>query len=1077
MTTKIKKQQWYWYSLNWLICVFCTFLLTLLITKNLYAAVHEYEVQVDYSFNTLAVPDKQVVGYRLFKENDEIYYSEPNEAQTINCSVLSESGSYNFYLSAVYDDNSESPRSDPFEYTFPEYVPDPVAPTLSLDNVVQSLAENTATSTPIKVADIIIIDPDQGNNNLSLSGPNADMFTIGGTELFLRAGTSLDFEHSSQLNVVVEVDDPGFFPDPDDSAALAINIIDVNETPSITLTTIVSSLSEAADTGSRIKVADIGIIDDALGTNNLVLMGADSDMFTVLGHELFLRSGVNLDFETNGHIEVVVEVDDPGLQGEPEDSAALTITIIDDNEPPTLMLENLVTGLPEDTPTADTVKIADIRITDDALGTNNLRLLGSDAGMFMIAGPELLLKRGALLDFETNKDLTITIELDDPDLPGSPEDSALVAVSITDINEAPSLHLNNVITTLAEDTDTTAAVKVADIVVFDDALGTNIVGLAGDDAGLFMVTGSQLFIKAGTVLDFETDAQLDVSIEAEDQSLPAPGGSFVMVIMITDVEEPETVLDAIITTNELEGSVPFTLMVDGSASAGLVDSYSWDFGEGNDVSGAVQSHTYQNAGTYSVTLTVSDGSGGTDMERITITAIEQEILPPEPPSDPIAKVSSSNTVGEAPLTVSFDGSASIIDPELTATYKWDFGDGSFGSGMSVSHEYLNPTTCQAMLTVTDSRGAESQAIIPVVVSAPEKENEPPISSFTVVQSSADLLHFTFDGSNSSDSDGSLAAYLWDFGDGSYSEQMSQEHVFAQAGEYQVTLQVTDDQGEKALSSQTVVVVENKEIFPFEVVEVQVNSEWTSFNFSAPFVDPVVIAGPASFSDSAPATVRIRNVNQNGFEIHVEEWDYLDALHGSEIVSFIVMEKGVYTLDNGTKIEAGSFITKSTRFSTYATEQTFNRTPVILTQVMTANERDAVTVRLRNLDTDSFQYKLQEQEINKKRHSTETIGYIAWEPGSGTISELPFEVGFTGTSVTHKWFELDFQSELMDVPFFFAAMQTNEGGNTAVVRYQDISNSSVYVKIEEEQSKDQEVGHTGEDVGYLLIGIDSAGPVE
>lgn len=190
-----------------------------------------------------------------------------------------------------------------------------------------------------------------------------------------------------------------------------------------------------------------------------------------------------------------------------------------------------------------------------------------------------------------------------------------------------------------------------------------------------------------------------------------------------------------------------------------------------------------------------------------------------------------------------------------------------------------------------------------------------------------------------------------------------------------------------------------------------------------------------------------------------------------------MEKGVYTLENGTKIEAGSFASNSTRFRQYSTKETFDRTPVIFTQVMTENESDVVTVRLRNIGNDSFEYKLQEQEINKKRHNTETIGYIAWEPGSGMISELPFEVGLTGNSVEKNWFDLTFQSELIDLPFFFATMQTNEGNNTAVIRYQSISSASALIKVEEEQSKDEEVNHNRENVGYLIIGIDTAGPVE
>ena len=69
----------------------------------------------------------------------------------------------------------------------------------------------------------------------------------------------------------------------------------------------------------------------------------------------------------------------------------------------------------------------------------------------------------AKLYFETNASLDVRVEVDDPDLPATPEDSAATAISITDANEAPSASLTNLNATLSEDNDTTAAIKVADI--------------------------------------------------------------------------------------------------------------------------------------------------------------------------------------------------------------------------------------------------------------------------------------------------------------------------------------------------------------------------------------------------------------------------------------------------------------------------------------------------------------------------------------------------------------------------------------------------------------------------------------
>ena len=76
--------------------------------------------------------------------------------------------------------------------------------------------------------------------------------------------------------------------------------------------------------------------------------------------------------------------------------------------------------------------------------------------------------------------------------------------------------LSNLTATLFEDTDTTAAIKVADITLSDDGLGTNNLTLAGAHAAMFSIVGSELFLNAGASLDFETNASLDVRVEVDD---------------------------------------------------------------------------------------------------------------------------------------------------------------------------------------------------------------------------------------------------------------------------------------------------------------------------------------------------------------------------------------------------------------------------------------------------------------------------------------------------------------------------------------------------------------------------------
>ena len=197
----------------------------------------------------------------------------------------------------------------------------------------------------------------------------------------------------------------------------------------------VASLTEDIDTTSAFKVADIIVSDDALGSNDLSLSGADSALFEIVGSELFLKAGSSLDFETNPSLDVTVELDDISTPAAPDSSVNLPITVTDVNEAPSVGLQNMVASLAEDIDTTSAIKVADIIVTDDALGTNNLSLSGTDAALFEIVGSELHLRAGASLDFESNPSLDVTVEVDDSAVGGTPDDSVNFTLEVTDIDE------------------------------------------------------------------------------------------------------------------------------------------------------------------------------------------------------------------------------------------------------------------------------------------------------------------------------------------------------------------------------------------------------------------------------------------------------------------------------------------------------------------------------------------------------------------------------------------------------------------------------------------------------------------
>ena len=117
-------------------------------------------------------------------------------------------------------------------------------------------------------------------------------------------------------------------------------------------------------------------------------------------------------------------------------------------------------------------------------------------------------------------------------------DTVVVNVTVTAVNDAPTVALANVTTNVAENADTTSRIKVADIVVSDDAQGTNTLALVGADAALFEIVGAALFLRAGAVLDFETNALLDVSVTVNDASVGVnPDATASLSIAVNDVEE------------------------------------------------------------------------------------------------------------------------------------------------------------------------------------------------------------------------------------------------------------------------------------------------------------------------------------------------------------------------------------------------------------------------------------------------------------------------------------------------------------------------------------------------------------
>ena len=150
---------------------------------------------------------------------------------------------------------------------------------------------------------------------------------------------------------------------------------------------------------------------------------------------------------------------------------------------------------------------------------------------------------------------------------------------------------------------------------------------------------------------------------------------------------------------------------DGSPSTdpdGTVAAWAWDFGDGSTGTGRTATHAYKTAGTYPVTLTVTDDKGATATGKVSVT-----VTAPVPNVAPTAAISAS-VAGRAGT---FDGSASADRDGTVASWAWDFGDGSTGTGPRATHTYAKDGTYTATLVVTDDDGATGRATSTLTVTA------------------------------------------------------------------------------------------------------------------------------------------------------------------------------------------------------------------------------------------------------------------------------------------------------------------------------------------------------------------------
>ncbi|HET6226411.1 MAG TPA: PKD domain-containing protein [Bacteroidia bacterium] len=250
-----------------------------------------------------------------------------------------------------------------------------------------------------------------------------------------------------------------------------------------------------------------------------------------------------------------------------------------------------------------------------------------------------------------------------------------------------------------------------------------------------------------------------------------PGCSNTSPVAVITIADAPTSTFTFNNNNQCAGTVISFNNTSGNTAGGT--TYSWDFGDNNSSIQKNPTHTYNAAGTYTVTLTVSNGSNCNAVSLPTLVTVT---------SSPVASFTVANNNQCAGAVVSFTNTTTGTTGGTS--YQWDFGDGNNSTAINPTHVYASGGNYNVKLTATN--GGSCSTISPATVVAVKAT---PLSTFTFNSASCTSMSVSF--TNTSTTTGATGTYLWTFGDGNTSTLENPTNVYASAGTYDATLKITN----------------------------------------------------------------------------------------------------------------------------------------------------------------------------------------------------------------------------------------------------------------------------------------------
>ncbi|MDE0397656.1 MAG: cadherin domain-containing protein [Candidatus Poribacteria bacterium] len=618
------------------------------------------------------------------------------------------------------------------------------APSFPDLTATRSVAENTATGTNIGAA-VAATDVDRPANTLTytLGGTDASSFGIVSTTGQLQTKAALNYETKTSYAVTVSVSDGALT----DSIAVTITVTDVNEAPVLTDgATATRSVAENTATNTNIGgVFAATDVDRPANTLTYSLSGTDAAAFGIVSTSGQLQTKSALNHETKSSYTVTVSVSDGALT----DSITVTITVTDVNEAPVFTEGATATRSVAENTAANTNIGTAIAATDPDVPANTLTytLGGTDAASFGIVSTSGQLQTKAALDYETKTSYTVTVSVSD----GTLTDSITVTITVTDVNEAPVLTAGTTATrsiaeNTAADTNIGAVFAATDV---DRPADTLTYTLGGTDASAFSIVSTSGQLQTKAALDHETKSSYTVTVTVSDGTLT---DSITVTISVTDVNDAPVLTEGTTATRSVAENTLANTNIGAVFAATDVDrpanTLSWTLG-GTDAaafgivstSGQLQTKAALDRETkdsYTVTVSVSDGNGGSDSITVTISVTDVNEEPSFATNTATRSIAENTAaganIGTPVAATDVDGNTLTYTLGGTDAASFDIvsTSGQLQTKAALNHE----TKASYTVTVTASDSILSDSIT-VTISVTDVNDAPSFATDTATRSIAE----------------------------------------------------------------------------------------------------------------------------------------------------------------------------------------------------------------------------------------------------------------------------------------------------------------------------------------------------